>query len=248
MTHTLVLIRHGESMWNNLNRFTGWSDVELSGTGVKEAKEVGRILKKNNLIFDQAYTSVLTRAIRTYQIAMEEANMAWLPVHKHWRLNERHYGALQGRNKSDTADDFGSEDVHIWRRSYNVRPPLLSEYDQRHPFNDERYRDIDPEELPTGESLHDTLERVIPYWEEEIRPQLMNGKKIIISAHGNTVRALAKKLENISNSEVAELEIPTGKPIIYKLDPEDLHVVERYYLKDPDQEEHRSWFSFLFGK
>ena len=230
MAFKLVLIRHGQSVWNKLDRFTGWSDVDLSPQGVEEAKKAGRLLKQHGFVFDHAYTSVLTRAIKTLHFALEEADMTWLPVTKNWRLNERHYGGLQGRNKEDTREDFGAEEVHEWRRAFMTRPPMLSEYDSRYPGKDERYRDVKPEELPLGEALADTLDRVLPYWEEELRPRIQAGERLVIAAHGNSLRALAKNLEDLSDDKVVSLEIPTGKPLVYELDEQTLKMKKKYYL------------------
>ncbi len=244
MAYRLVLIRHGNSVWNSLNRFTGWSDVDLSAQGEQEARTAGAIIKENGFVFDQGYTSVLKRAIRTFQLAMEESGMTWLPVSKSWRLNERHYGGLQGKNKNDAIEDYGADEVKSWRRAYDTRPPLLSEFDPRHPSREERYREILSEELPIGESLKDTLDRVLPYWEQELKPAIQSGKRLIIVAHGNSLRALAKNLENLTNEQVLDLEIPTGKPLVYELDEKSLRVLKKYYLTFK-KDQGSSWFTFF---
>jgi 2,3-bisphosphoglycerate-dependent phosphoglycerate mutase len=222
----LVLVRHGQSAWNLENRFTGWTDVDLSEQGVEEAIEAGKVLKENGYTFDVAYTSVLKRANRTLDIILEELNEKDIPIHKHWRLNERHYGALQGLNKKETADKYGDEQVHIWRRSYDVQPPALDD-------NDERYLDMKKdykEYIPHTECLKDTVERVIPYWESDILPSLKDNKKVIIVAHGNSLRGLIKYLDNISDDEIVGLEIPTGNPLVYELD-DNFKPIKHYYLK-----------------
>ncbi len=244
MAYRLVLIRHGNSVWNSLNRFTGWADVDLSDQGEREARDAGKLLLENGFTFDQGYTSVLKRAIRTFQLSMEESHMTWLPVTKSWRLNERHYGGLQGKNKDDAVEDYGAEEVKNWRRAYDTKPPLLSEFDPRHPSREERYREIPPEDLPIGESLKDTLDRVLPYWEGELKPAIKSGKRLIIAAHGNSLRALAKNLENLTNEQVLDLEIPTGKPLVYELDERDLHVIKKYYLTSK-KDQSNSWFGFF---
>lgn len=230
MAYTLVLIRHGESVWNQLDKFTGWTDVELSAKGIQEAKTLGLALKQNGFEFDIAYTSVLDRAVDTLQYALESAHMTWIPVIKNWHLNERHYGGLQGKDKTDAAEEFGEYQVKVWRRAFAIKPPLLSEYDSRYPATDDRYKDIPTNKLPIGESLKDTLDRVSPYWEEELKLAILSGKRIIISAHGNSLRALVKFLEHISDKKIIDLEIPTGQPLIYKLRESDLKVEQRYYL------------------
>lgn len=244
MAYKLVLIRHGNSMWNKLDRFTGWADVDLSEQGEGEARKAGALLKENGFVFDRGYTSVLKRAIRTYQLAMESADMTWLPVTKSWRLNERHYGGLQGKNKNDAMDDYGADTVKDWRRAYDTKPPLLSEFDPRHPSREERYRGISPEELPIGESLKDTLDRVLPYWENELKPAIYSGQRLIIAAHGNSLRALVKNLENLTKEQVLDLEIPTGKPLVYELNESDLRVEKKYYLKSKEEQKN-SWFGFF---
>jgi 2,3-bisphosphoglycerate-dependent phosphoglycerate mutase len=227
----LVLIRHGESTWNLENRFTGWTDVDLTEKGIAEAHQAGRLLKEEGYTFDLAYTSVLKRAIRTLWIVLDEMDLMWLPVYRVWRLNERHYGALQGLNKKDTADKYGMEQVHVWRRSYDTPPPALETTDERFSGNDPRYAELTPEELPRGESLKNTLERVLPYWHERIAPDLRAGKKVMIVAHGNSIRALVKYLDDIPENVITELNIPTGVPLIYEFD-DNLRAVNHFYLGD----------------
>jgi 2,3-bisphosphoglycerate-dependent phosphoglycerate mutase len=225
----LVLIRHGESQWNLENRFTGWTDVDLSENGIKEAHRAGQLLREGGYTFDIAFTSVLKRAIKTLWISLEELDQMWLPVINSWRLNERHYGALQGLNKAETAEKYGKEQVHIWRRSYDVPPPALSEDDPRHPRFDPRYAHMEGATLPACESLNDTLARVMPYWESNIAPALRSGKKVVVAAHGNSLRAMVKYLDNISDADIIELNIPTGVPRVYELDA-DLKPVSSQYL------------------
>lgn len=225
----LVFIRHGQSEWNLKNLFTGWTDVNLSENGVAEAKEAGRKLKDAGIQLDQAYTSVLKRAIMTLHYALEESDQLWIPEVKSWRLNERHYGDLQGQNKAEAAEKFGEEQVHIWRRSYDVLPPMLSEDDPRSAAQDRRYANLDPNVIPGGENLKVTLERVMPFWEDHIAPDLLAGKNVIVAAHGNSLRALTKYLEGISDDDIINLEIPTGQPIVYDLD-ENLKVVDKEQL------------------
>ena len=225
----LVLIRHGESVWNKENRFTGWTDVDLSEDGLIEARKAGQILKENGYIFDLAYTSVLKRAIRTLWIALHEMDLMWIPVYKSWKLNERHYGALQGLNKAETALKYGDEQVHKWRRYVAVRPPELLITDDRYPGKELKYKDLREDEIPTTESLEDTVKRVMFEWFEEIVPQIKKGKKVIISAHGNTLRALVKHLDNISSDNIVSLNIPTGVPLVYELD-DNLKPINHYYL------------------
>ena len=225
----LVFIRHGQSEWNLKNLFTGWTDVNLSENGVAEAKEAGRKLKDAGIQLDQAYTSVLKRAIMTLHYALEESDQLWIPEVKSWRLNERHYGDLQGQNKAEAAEKFGEEQVHIWRRSYDVLPPMLSEDDPRSAAQDRRYANLDPNVFPGGENLKVTLERVMPFWEDHIAPDLLAGKNVIVAAHGNSLRALTKYLEGISDDDIINLEIPTGQPIVYDLD-ENLKVVDKKQL------------------
>jgi 2,3-bisphosphoglycerate-dependent phosphoglycerate mutase len=229
----LVLIRHGESAWNLENRFTGWTDVDLTDKGIAEAHQAGRVLKEGGYTFDIAHTSVLKRAVRTLWIVLDEMELMWIPVYRAWRLNERHYGALQGLNKKDTADRYGMEQVHIWRRSYDIPPPSLETGDARYSGNDKRYRDLKPEEIPCGESLKMTLGRVLPYWHETIVPDLLAGKKVVIVAHGNSIRALVKYLDDIPDNVITELNIPTGVPLVYELD-DNLRAVNHFYLGDPD--------------
>ena len=233
MMYKIVLLRHGESQWNRENRFTGWKDVPLSEKGVAEAAAAGELLKKEGFGFDLAFTSVQKRAIKTLWLALEEMDELWIPVIKSWRLNERHYGALQGLDKSETAAKYGDAQVKIWRRSYDVRPPLLDKSDERHPSRDPRYANLSPEELPDGECLADTIKRVIPFWEGTIVPEVKSGKRIIIAAHGNSLRALVKHLDNMSESEIMELNIPTGIPLVYELD-ENMKPTSHYYLGDPE--------------
>lgn len=214
----LVLIRHGQSEWNLSNQFTGWVDVDLSEKGVEEAKHAGELIKQAGLEFDQAYTSVLTRAIKTLHYVLEESGQLWIPEMKTWRLNERHYGALQGLNKKETADKYGADQVHIWRRSYDVLPPLLKATDEGSAAKDRRYADLDPRIIPGGENLKVTLERVIPFWEDHIAPNLLDGKNVVIAAHGNSLRALTKYIENISDADIMNLEMATGEPVVYDFD------------------------------
>jgi 2,3-bisphosphoglycerate-dependent phosphoglycerate mutase len=230
--HTLVLLRHGESTWNQENRFTGWTDVDLSERGVAEAEAAGRLLREGGYVFDLAYTSVLKRAIRTLGIALRTLDLLWSPVVKDWRLNERHYGALQGLNKAETAATHGEAQTKIWRRSYDIPPPALDRDDERHPSRDPRYRNLRAADLPLTESLKDTVARFLPYWHETIAPTIRSGKRVLIAAHGNSLRALVKYLDNIPESEIVELNIPTGIPLVYELDA-DLRPVRHYYLGDP---------------
>jgi 2,3-bisphosphoglycerate-dependent phosphoglycerate mutase len=230
--YKVVLLRHGQSTWNQENRFTGWKDVDLSEQGVAEAREGGRLLKEGGYAFDLAFTSVLKRAIKTLDIALEEMDQLWIPVVKHWRLNERHYGALQGLNKAETAAKHGEEQVKIWRRSYDIPPPPLTEDDERHPGRDPRYAGLSAKELPLSESLKDTVARFLPYWHETIAPAVKSGKRVIVAAHGNSLRALVKYLDDVSDQEIVELNIPTGIPLVYELD-ENLRPLRHYYLGDP---------------
>jgi 2,3-bisphosphoglycerate-dependent phosphoglycerate mutase len=227
----LVLIRHGESTWNQENRFTGWTDVDLTERGRAEALQGGRLLREGGYTFDIAFTSVLKRAIRTLWIVQDEMDLMWIPVERSWRLNERHYGALQGLNKAETAAKFGDEQVLVWRRSYDTRPPALEPTDERYPGNDPRYRDLSPDELPLTECLKDTVERFLPYWHATIVPEITAGKKVLIVAHGNSLRALVKYLDNISDDEIVGLNIPTGVPLVYELD-DQLKPIRNYYLGD----------------
>ncbi|EAC4148686.1 TPA: 2,3-diphosphoglycerate-dependent phosphoglycerate mutase, partial [Listeria monocytogenes] len=224
----LVLIRHGQSEWNKLNLFTGWHDVDLSQEGVVEAMTAGKRIKEAGLEFDVAFTSVLTRAIKTLNYVLEESDQMWVPVHKSWRLNERHYGALQGLNKQETAEKYGADQVQKWRRSYDTLPPLLEENDERQAKNDRRYQLLDTHAIPAGENLKVTLERVIPYWMDTIAPEIKEGRRVVIAAHGNSLRALVKFLEGIGDDEIMDLEIPTGVPLVYELN-DDLKPVNKYY-------------------
>jgi 2,3-bisphosphoglycerate-dependent phosphoglycerate mutase len=228
----LVLLRHGESDWNRENRFTGWTDIGLSDAGQQEAQQAGEMLKARGYVFDMAYTSVLKRAIDTLAIVLEVMGQTSIPVVKSWQLNERHYGALQGLNKAETAQEYGDKQVHIWRRSYDIPPPALDHDDPRHPRFDTNYAGLDPAILPACESLKDTLERVLPYWHETIAPTVRAGTRVIISAHGNSLRALVKHLDNISDEEIPGLNIPTGIPLVYELD-DDLNAIRHFYL-DPE--------------
>ena len=230
----LVLLRHGESQWNLENRFTGWTDVDLTPKGIEEAQSAGRILNEERYTFDLAYTSVQTRAIRTLWLALDEMDLMWIPVYRNWRLNERHYGALQGLNKAETAEKFGEEQVHIWRRSYDIPPPTLNLEDKRHPQFDSRYADLDTEDLPVSECLKDTVERFLPYWHGSIVPVLQKEKKVLICAHGNSLRALVKYLDNVSDEEIVTLNIPTGTPLVYELGDE-LGPIRKYYLGDKEK-------------
>ncbi|MDP8298309.1 MAG: 2,3-diphosphoglycerate-dependent phosphoglycerate mutase [Candidatus Tantalella remota] len=230
----LVLLRHGESEWNLENRFTGWTDVDLSPRGIEEAKKAGDILKKEGFAFDVAFTSVLKRAIRTLWITLDHMDLMWIPVHRSWHLNERHYGALQGLNKKETAKKHGEDQVHIWRRSYDVRPPALEITDERYPGNDPKYKNLPQDELPVTECLKDTVERAMPYWHDSICKEIIAGGHVIIAAHGNSLRALVKHLDNVSDQEIAALNIPTGIPLVYELD-DTLKPIKHYYLGDAEE-------------
>ena len=230
--HKIVLLRHGESVWNQENRFTGWTDVDLSDRGRHEAAEAGRLLRDGGYVFDVAYTSVLKRAIRTLWITLDALDLMWIPVEKSWRLNERHYGALQGLNKAETAARHGEAQTKIWRRSYDIPPPPLSLDDPRHPSHDPRYATLQPAELPLTESLKDAVARFLPYWHETIAPAIRSGRRVVIAAHGNSLRALVKYLDGIDEHTIVELNIPTGIPLVYELDA-DLKPVRHYYLGDP---------------
>ncbi len=232
--YKVVLLRHGESTWNKENRFTGWTDVDLSDKGKEEAKKAGEVLKAEGYTFDIAYTSVLKRAIRTLWIVLDEMDLMWIPVIRNWRLNERHYGALQGLNKAETAKKYGEEQVKIWRRSYDIQPPALDKSDPRYPGHDPRYKELSESELPLTECLKDTVARFVPYWEGTIAPMVKTGKKVLITAHGNSLRALVKYLDNIPDNEIVELNIPTGIPLVYELD-ENLKPVKHYYLGNPEE-------------
>ncbi len=229
---TLVLLRHGESTWNKENRFTGWTDVDLSDRGREEARAAGTLLKEGGYTFDLAFTSVLKRAIRTLWTVLDELDLMWIPVTKDWRLNERHYGALQGLNKAETAAKHGEAQIKIWRRSYDIPPPPLTAGDERHPSRDPRYAALNPKILPLTESLKDTVDRFLPYWHQSIAPAIKSGKRVIIAAHGNSLRALVKYLDNMSEADIVELNIPTGIPLVYELD-DDLKPIRHYYLGDP---------------
>jgi 2,3-bisphosphoglycerate-dependent phosphoglycerate mutase len=230
----IVLLRHGESVLNKENRFTGWTDVGLSDKGREEAEKAGLVLKQEGFVFDVAFTSVLRRAIKTLWIALEELDLMWIPINNSWRLNERHYGALQGLNKSEMAAQYGEEQVLIWRRSYDIQPPALEKNDPRYPGSDPRYASMDKKDVPCTECLKDTVERFLPYWHEIIAPAIKSGKKVIIVAHGNSLRALVKYLDNISDEEIVKLNIPTGIPLVYEL-LDDLKPVKHYYLGDPEE-------------
>lgn len=232
--YKLVLVRHGESEWNKENRFTGWTDVDLSDKGRQEAKKGGAVLKKEGFVFDMAFTSVLKRAIRTLWIVLDEMDIMYIPVYNSWRLNERHYGALQGLNKSETAAKFGDEQVLIWRRSYDVPPPKLEASDPRSPKNDQRYKNMNEKDIPLTECLKDTVSRFLPYWHETIAPAIKSGKRVIVAAHGNSLRALVKYLDNVSEEDIVSLNIPTGMPLVYELD-NNLKPVKSYYLGDPEE-------------
>jgi 2,3-bisphosphoglycerate-dependent phosphoglycerate mutase len=231
---TLVLLRHGESDWNRENRFTGWTDVDLSPAGIAEAHEAARLLAVDGFTFDVAYTSVLKRAIRTLWIVLDDLDLMWLPIHGSWRLNERHYGALQGLNKAETARQYGDDQVHIWRRSFDVPPPPLEPTDPRFPGRDRRYADLADAELPRTESLKDTVARFMPYWHAEIAPEVRKGRRVLIAAHGNSLRALVKYLDGVSDEEIVGLNIPTGVPLVYELD-EELRPMGHRYLGDPER-------------
>jgi len=232
--YKLVLVRHGQSTWNLENRFTGWTDVGLTDLGRQEAHDAGRLLGEGDYVFDVAYTSVLRRAIQTLWIILQDMNLEWISETKAWQLNERHYGALQGLNKAEMAEKFGEAQVKIWRRSYDVLPPALEWDDERHPRFDPRYASLTPEELPATEALKNTLERVLPYWHSTLSPVIKSGKRVLVAAHGNSMRALVKYLDNISDADIPELNIPTGVPLVYELD-EDLKPIAHYYLGDAEE-------------
>lgn len=233
-THKLVLLRHGESDWNKENRFTGWTDVDLSDKGRQEAHEAGVVLKTEGYTFDVAHTSVLKRAIRTLWMTLDELDLMWIPVHRSWRLNERHYGALQGLNKSETAAKFGEEQVKIWRRSYDIPPPALTLDDERYPGHDPRYRHLTVQELPLTECLKDTVNRFLPYWHATIAPAVQAGQRVLITAHGNSLRAVVKYLDDVSEDAIVGLNIPTGMPLVYELG-DGLKPLRSYYLGDPEK-------------
>jgi len=237
--HRIVLLRHGESVWNLENRFTGWTDVGLTQRGVEEAKRAGEIMKEGGFVFDSAYTSVLKRAIKTLWLALESMDLMWIPVHHSWRLNERHYGALQGLNKAETAAKFGDEQVLLWRRSYDVPPPALARDDARVRRGDPRYADLPESEMPLTECLKDTVARFVPYWNEIIAPEVRMGRRVIIVAHGNSLRALVKYLDQVGEREIVDLNIPTGIPLVYELDA-GLRPLRHYYLGDPAEAEARA--------
>ena len=227
----IVFVRHGQSEWNLANKFTGWTDVDLSEQGVKEAEAAGEILKKEGFTFDLAFTSYLKRATKTLNIILDIMNLHWIPVIKSWKLNERHYGDLQGLNKAEMAEKVGEEQVHIWRRSFDTPPPALDGDDPRHPKHEKKYKELSESELPAAESLEMTIERVMPFWKKEIVPKIKAGQKIIVSAHGNSLRALVKHLDNISDDEISSLNIPTGRPLVYEFD-EEMNIKDSYYLGD----------------
>lgn len=231
--HRLVLLRHGESVWNRENRFTGWTDVDLSDKGRTEARDAGRLMLAERMEFDIAYTSLLKRAIRTLWIVLDEMDLMWIPVQRSWRLNERHYGALQGLDKAETAAQHGEAQVKIWRRSYDIPPPPLTANDPRHPSHDGRYTDLKQAELPLTESLKETVARFLPYWHETIAPDIAAGRKVLIAAHGNSLRALVKYLDNVPEDAIVDLNIPTGIPLVYVLS-DDLQPLQKFYLGDPE--------------
>ena len=232
--HKLVLLRHGESIWNKENRFTGWTDVDLSEQGLKEAHEAGRSLRDSGFVFDVAFTSVLKRAIRTLWIVLDDMDLMWIPVQNSWRLNERHYGALQGLNKAEMAARFGDEQILVWRRSYDIQPPALDPGDERWPGRDPRYKELESAELPATECLKDTVARFLPYWTDSIAPAVKAGRRVIIAAHGNSIRALIKYLDDVSDQDIVGLNIPTGTPLVYELDAA-LKPVRHYYLGDEER-------------
>ena len=231
--HKLVLLRHGESTWNRENRFTGWTDVDLTEKGIVEAREAGRLLKQDGFVFDVSFTSVLKRAIRTWWLVLDELDELWIPVTRDWRLNERHYGTLQGLNKAETAAEHGDDQVKIWRRSYDIPPPALASDDPRHPSRDPRYALVAPADLPRAESLKDTVARVLPLWHDTLAPGITAGRRTLVVAHGNSLRALVKYLDGVSDAEIVELNIPTGIPLVYELDAA-LRPIRHYYLGDPE--------------
>ena len=229
----VVFLRHGESVWNKENLFTGWTDVELSEKGTQEAMEAGRVLRSEGYVFDVAYTSVLKRAIKTLWLALEQMDLMWIPIHNSWRLNERHYGDLQGLNKVAMVDRFGAEQVKLWRRSYDVRPPALNTNDDRSPAKDPRYADLDPKDIPMAECLKDTVARVLPYWHGTLVPAINSGKRVLVTAHGNSLRALIKYLDNMPEAEIVGLNVPTGIPLVYEFN-DDMTPIRHYYLGDQD--------------
>jgi len=229
----LVLLRHGESTWNKENRFTGWTDVDLSERGIREATEAGKTLKAEGFQFRVAYTSYLTRAIRTLWLTLEQMDRLWIPVYKTWRLNEKHYGTLQGLNKSETAEKYGDQQVLLWRRSYDAPPPPLDENDPRHPRFDPRYKDLKPDEIPATEALRQTVERIVPYWQDEISVRLREQKEVLVAAHGNSLRGIVKHLKNISNEDIIALNLPTGIPYVFEFD-DNMNLLKDYFLGDPE--------------
>ena len=245
--HTLVILRHGESEWNHENLFTGWTDVELDEYGRQQAINAGRLLRTAGIEVDVAYTSFLKRAIHTLWLVLDEMDLAWIPEYKSWRLNERHYGALQGLNKSETATEFGEDQVKLWRRCYDVRPPALDSEDQRDPIHDQHYEGIDPDVLPDTESLEDTFARVLPYWTDTIEPMLQNNKVVLVTAHGNTLRALVKHIDNLTDDQVMELNIPIGEPLVYELD-DNIRPIRHYYLNSPEEIEKGVMHQIEMGK
>jgi 2,3-bisphosphoglycerate-dependent phosphoglycerate mutase len=230
----LVLLRHGESIWNKENRFTGWTDVDLTEKGINEAREAGRLLRESGLIFDVAFTSLLKKAIRTLWIVLDEMDLMWIRVYKSWRLNERHYGELQGLNKAEIARKYGEAQVLLWRRSYDVKPPALEESDERNPGKDPKYMYLEKKDIPFAESLKDTMERLLPYWKNIITPEIKGAKRVLITAHGNSLRSLVKHLDNVSDKDIVELNIPTGIPLVYELN-ENMTPIRSYYLGDPSR-------------
>ena len=232
--YKIVFLRHGESLWNQENRFTGWQNIGLSEKGLSEAKAAGQLLKSEGYNFDFTFSSVLNRALKTLFIVLEEMDLMWIPIHQSWRLNERHYGALTGLNKAETAAKHGEEQVHIWRRSFDIPPPKMDEKDPRHPSFDPRYKQLSPKDLPAAESLKDTVARVMPFWETEIVPQIKAGKKVLVAAHGNSIRAIVKYLDQISDADIAGLNIPTGIPLVYELD-RNLKPTKNYYLGNAEE-------------
>jgi len=243
----MILLRHSESLWNKENRFTGWTDVDLSEEGILEAKKAGRNLKEQGFTFEIAFTSMLKRAIRTLWVVLDEMDLMWIPITNSWRLNERHYGALQGLNKSETAKKYGEDQVHIWRRSYDVRPPALEKSDLRYPGNEEKYKDLDKKDLPLAECLKDTVERFLPFWYDSIEPELKRDRKVLICAHGNSLRALVKYLDKIADDEIPNLNIPTGIPLVYELD-DNVKPLRHYYLGDPEDISKRIEFTATQGR
>ncbi len=232
-TYKIVFVRHGESQWNQENRFTGWTDVDLAPKGREEAKAAGKTLKTKGFTFDVAFTSVLTRAIHTLWEILDATELVWIPVHRSWRLNERHYGALQGLNKTETAQKHGEDMVKIWRRSFDTPPPFLDKNDPRHPVNDPRYKGVEPNALPSGEALKNTAERVLPYWQDQIVPQILAGKNVLVVAHGNSIRALIQYLDQMTPAEIMEVNVPTGTPLVYELD-KNLKKIKSYYVGDEE--------------